>query len=64
METNKKYAIKNNYIYWLPPDDKTCHKCGSGEHLVGNCKEKEQSEERKNRMWQYRSPELQKNNEF
>ena len=54
METNEKYAIKNNHIYWLLPDDKTCHKCRSGEHLVGNCKEKEQSEERKNRMWQYR----------
>ena len=54
IEANEKYAIKNNHIYWLPPDDKTCHKCESREHLVGNCKEKEQSEERKNRMWQYR----------
>ena len=54
VESKDKIAIKNNHVYWLLPDDKTCHKCGSGEHLVVNCSEKEQSEERKNRMWQYR----------
>ena len=48
---DNKIAIKNNHVYWLLPDNKTCHKCGSGEHLVVNCSEKEQSEERKNRMW-------------
>ena len=40
------------YVFRGPvlPDTKTCHKCGSDEHLVNNCDKIKKSDERRSRL--------------
>jgi hypothetical protein len=43
------YAIKTYELFWTLPDAKTCHVCGSPDHLVKDCPRKQQQTERSSR---------------
>src|SRR6266516_2063059 len=49
----RQLSIKGCLIYWVEPEKKTCHKCGSPDHLIKQCLEIEQNTMYKNRQAQY-----------
>jgi len=66
-----QFTIKGQKLYWVDSTAKTCHKCGSPDHEVKNCKEKEESYQRKQRLAQfskvynrYRVPNYRKYNRY
>lgn len=42
--TNVRVMYNDTELFWEAEDTKTCHKCGSPEHLVANCDEKESAD--------------------
>ncbi len=49
-----QYEIKGQPLVWAEADKKTCHKCGSVEHLVKDCEEREYSQQRKQQLTQFK----------
>lgn len=49
-----QYEIKGQQLFWAEADKKTCHKCGSAEHLVKDCEEREHSQQRKQQLTQFK----------
>jgi len=49
-----QYEIKGQQLIWADSNSKTCHKCGSTEHLVKNCEEREYSQQRKQQLTQFK----------
>ena len=47
------FAIKDHRLFWVECDKKVCHKCGSPNHLVKDCDEREKSFLRKQKIAQY-----------
>jgi hypothetical protein len=42
--THIRVVFNDNELYWEAENSKTCHKCGSSQHLVAKCSEKESAE--------------------
>ena len=34
---NKFFDFVGKKLFWILPDDKVCHSCGSPDHIVKNC---------------------------
>ena len=71
ISNEKKFHHRQRVLYWVDTEAKTCHKCGSAEHLVKDCKEREESFERKQHMTRYskiynryKVPNYRNNNNF
>ena len=47
------YEIKGHELQWSAPETKACHKCGSLDHIVKNCEERERGFIRRQRIAQY-----------
>ena len=47
------YTMKGVRLFWLDTSTKTCHKCGSPNHLVKECNERKESFFRKQKLAQY-----------
>lgn len=50
---NQQFEIKGCRLYWVEAEKKVCHKCGSPDHLIKDCGEREQSMLYKQRRAQY-----------
>ena len=50
---DKQFELKGKRLYWIPTSLRTCHKCGSPDHIVRDCKERTDSFERKEKQGQY-----------
>ena len=40
---DQQFEIKGCKLYWVEAEKKVCHKCGSPNHLIKDCSEREQS---------------------
>ena len=49
----QQFEIKGCKLYWVEAEKKVCHKCGSPDHLIKDCGEREQSMLYKQRRAQY-----------
>ena len=49
LKNDIKGVLNGTELHWVTPDVKTCHKCGSMEHLVMDCQEKKDNDEFKQR---------------
>ena len=38
---DQQFEIKGCKLYWVEAEKKVCHKCGSPEHLIKDCSERE-----------------------
>jgi len=50
---NQQFEIKGCKLYWVEAEKKVCHKCGSSDHLIKDCSEREQSMLYKQRRAQF-----------
>ena len=51
--SNDQFEIKGKHLTWLEMEGKTCHKCGSSEHLVKECGEIERQNNWRQRTSRY-----------